>query len=111
MRTQPFTRAALLVAVSLAASAGPAAAQNRPQLAIVRAEADLAAETLLIHGEYFVWANDDPAAVRLAGNDLAVLSIDAGHILAQLPPALTPGGYLLHVGYRFRAVPEGGIHA
>jgi hypothetical protein len=104
MRRQPFTRAALLVAVSLAASAGPAAAQSRPQLTIVQAEADLAAETLLIQGEYFVWANDDPAAVRLAGNPLTVLSIDAGHILAQLPP-WRGGRTLLAAHARARSTP------
>lgn len=86
--------AALLAAVAFAALAGPAAAQGRPQLLIVQAEADLAAETLLIRGEYFVWANDDQAKVTLAGNPLTVLSLDVGYILAELPPALAPGGYL-----------------
>ena len=94
MRRQPFTRAALLVAVSLAASAGPAAAQNRPQLSIVRAEADLAAETLLIQGEYFVWAKKKAPVVTLAGSPLAILGLTEVEILAQLPPDLAPGAYL-----------------
>ena len=99
--------AATLAGVAFAAMAGPAAAQSRPQLSIVRADADLAAETLLIRGEHFVWANDDEAIVTLAGDPLAVLTIDAGHILAALPPGLGPGGYLLAVSRGNGAVQNG----
>ena len=86
-----------LFAVLLAGCALPAtvAAQGRPQLLILRAEADVAAETLLVQGEHFVWANDDAAVVTLAGNTLAILDITATHILAELPPGLTPGDYRL----------------
>lgn len=92
-------RAALLAVVAAVTLAGSAAAQSssRPQLLITRADADLAAETLLIEGQHFVWANDDQTAVILAGSPLAVHTIGETHILAQLPPGLSPGGYLLKV--------------
>src|SRR5687768_573038 len=107
MRMRPFSLAALVTAVTWAALAGPVAAQGRPQLAIARAEADLAAETVLIQGAYFVWTNDDQASVTLAGNPLTILSIDAAHILAQLPAGLNPGGYLLKVSRGSGAVQNG----
>ena len=65
--------------------AGSAAAQGRPQLRIIHAEVDLAAETLLMQGENFIWANDNQPIVTLAGTPLPILSISVAHILAQLP--------------------------
>jgi hypothetical protein len=97
----------ILAVLAVAVLAGPAAAQTRPQLVIVRAEADLAAETLLIQGEHFVWANDDQPVVTLASNVLTVLSIDAAHAMAQLPPGLAPGAYLLKVSRGNGAVQSG----
>lgn len=91
------TKSVLAAAVGMAILAAPAIAQNsRPQLLIVRAEADLSAETLSIQGRYFVWANDDEVVV-MAGTPLGVLEATDLHILARLPQALAPGGYLLMV--------------
>jgi hypothetical protein len=60
----------LALGVALAVLAGPAAAQgSRPQLLIVQAEADLDAETLLVRGQYFLWAGDDSAVVTLADRE------------------------------------------
>ena len=74
--------AARLPVVAVAVLAGRVAAQSssRPQLLIIQAEADLAAETLLIEGQCFVWANDNQAVVTLAGNPLTVwcLAVGAG---------------------------------
>ena len=88
----------LALGVALAVLAGPAAAQSsRPQLLIVQAEADLNAETLLIRGQYFLWAGDDSAVVTLVGTPLTVYDLTETEILAQLPVDLAPGGYLLNV--------------
>jgi hypothetical protein len=101
-------RALAALAVATALLAGPAAAQgSRPQLLIVQAEADLDAETLLIQGQYFVWANDGAPVVTLAGTPLAVLSLTEVEILAQLPPDLAPGGYLLEVSRGNSSVQNG----
>jgi collagen triple helix repeat protein len=73
-------------------------AQSRPQLVVQRAEADLAAETLLIEGQNLLWNNDSGVMVTLAGTPLVVLpGATETHVLAQLPPGLAPGTYLLKV--------------
>ena len=70
---------------------------SRPQLTVETAEADLTAETLLITGKKLVWSNDTDVQVTLAGAPLVVLSAAETQILAQLPPGLAPGSYLLKV--------------
>jgi len=71
---------------------------SRPQLVVQRAEADLAAETLLIEGQNLLWNNDSEVVVTLAGTPLLVLpGATDTHVLAQLPPGLTPGDYLVKV--------------
>lgn len=92
-----MTRAIVLCIASSLATAGVAHAQARPQLLIQRADADLAADTLLIHGENLLWTNDASVAVTLAGTPLAVLSATSTELLAQLPAGLEPGAYLLKV--------------
>src|SRR6185503_8149401 len=59
------------LALAALALAGPAAAHdNNPQLRVVRAEASLAEEILLIEGQDFVRRHDDDTTVTLAGNRL-----------------------------------------
>jgi hypothetical protein len=70
---------------------------SRPQLVVHRAEADLAGETLLITGEKLLWNNDSAVVVTLAGTPLAILGATESYVLAQLPPGLSPGSYLLKV--------------
>lgn len=90
------TRTVLCVASAVAMTA-VAHAQGRPQLVVLRAEADLAAETLLIEGQNLLWNNDSAVAVTLADTPLVILSATGGQVLAQLPPGLAPGTYLLKV--------------
>lgn len=83
--------------VLAALMAATASAQTRPQLVVLSAEADLQAELLSIHGEYFTWANDGEVVVTLVRSPLTVLSAGGADILAQLPAGLSPGTYLLSV--------------
>jgi hypothetical protein len=86
-----------LMAAGAMSSVAYAQSTNRPQLVVQRAEADLAAETLLITGEKLLWNNDSAIVVTLAGTPLAVLGATDSYVLAQLPPGLAPGSYLLKV--------------
>ena len=88
----------LCVAAAVATS-GVASAQStsRPQLVVERAEADLTADTLLIEGRKLLWNNDSAVLVTLAETPLLVLSGTETEVLAQLPPGLVPGSYLLKV--------------
>jgi len=71
---------------------------SRPQLVVVRAEADLTSETLLIVGQKLLWNNDSEVVVTLSGTPLAILpGATETQVLAQLPPGLAPGTYLLKV--------------
>lgn len=81
-----------LFVVTAAAQSG-----SRPQLLIVSAEASVAADMLVINGQYFVWANDDQTLVTLAGAPLALLNITETQIQALLPANTPPGSYLLGV--------------
>ena len=90
----------VLCLTGAAALSGVAHAQStsRPQLVVQRAEADLSAETLLIEGDRLLWANDSAVVVTLAGTPLAVLpGATESQVLAQLPPGLAPGSYVLKV--------------
>src|SRR5207249_1489623 len=88
----------LCVAAAVAVS-GVASAQgtSRPQLVVERAEADLTTDTLLIEGRKLLWNNDSAVVVTLAETPLLVLSGTETEVLAQLPPGLAPGSYLLKV--------------
>jgi len=92
------------VFLTLVLLVGVAHAELRPQLVIQRTEADLAAETLEIHGQKLLWGNDDEAVVTLAGAPLVVLSATETQILAQLPAGVTPGSYVLKVSRGVGAV-------
>jgi len=70
---------------------------SRPQLVIERAQADLAAETLLIEGRKLLWGNDSGVVVTLADTPLEILSVTASEVLARLPAGLAAGDYLLRV--------------
>src|SRR5436309_6788021 len=93
-----FVSTVLCVAAAVATS-GVASAQStsRPQLVVERAEADLTADTLLIEGRKLLWNNDSAVLVTLAETPLLVLSGTETEVLAQLPPGLVPGSYLLKV--------------
>jgi hypothetical protein len=68
-----------------------------PQLVVQRAEADLAAETLLVEGQNLLSRQDSEVSLTLAGMPLAILSATDVQVLAQLPTGLAPGTYLLKV--------------
>jgi hypothetical protein len=89
-----IVRVALLVCL---ASVSAAAQSGRPQLLILKAEANVAAEMLVIEGQFFTWANDDQPLVTLAGMPLGVLNVTATQIQVLLPAATPPGDYLLKV--------------
>jgi hypothetical protein len=87
----------LYLAVAGGLSRAHAQTTNRPQLIVQRAEADLSAETLLIEGQKLLWNNDSAVVVTFAGTPLPILGATESQVLAQLPPGLTPGSYLLKV--------------
>jgi len=60
---------------------------------VLRAEADLAAETLVIAGQHLL--SKGALSVSLAGAPLSVMSATDSEIVAQLPRGLEPGAYLL----------------
>jgi type VI secretion system Hcp family effector len=66
---------------------------------IISASADVEAEHLTIRGLYF---GRSAPHVRLAGEELTVLSSSPFEILAALPAGIEPGSYLLTVSQRFR---------
>jgi uncharacterized Zn-binding protein involved in type VI secretion len=70
-----------------------AAPGSPPQLVIVSARADLAAGILTIDGDSF---GDGQPVVTLNGM-LVIESATASEIMADLPPGLAPGTYLLTV--------------
>jgi hypothetical protein len=73
-----------------------AAGRGSAPFAILRAEGDLAQETLLVEGSFHC-PGRGPLRVRLGGETLDVLSHTAGTILASLPAGLGPGSYRLTV--------------
>jgi uncharacterized protein YjbI with pentapeptide repeats len=86
-----------MLATLMLAMAVAAVAQGRPQLLVVRVEANLAAQMLVIEGRYFTWANDSQVNVTLAGMTLPVLNLTDTQIQAMLPDTIGPGDYLLKV--------------
>jgi microcystin-dependent protein len=67
---------------------------RKPRLAIISAEADLQSERLTVRGSSF---GDSPLHVTLGLVDLPVLTAGTDLFVAELPPALAPGTYLLTV--------------
>jgi hypothetical protein len=87
-----------IATVCLLATSSLAVGQStRPQLRIVRAQADLASETLVIDGQYFVWATDAASVVTLGGDPLTVQTVTPTQVVAYLPAGIPPGAYLLKV--------------
>ena len=89
--------AVCLISAAVMPAVTHAQSTSRPQLVVEKAEADLAAETLLIEGQKLLWNNDSAVLVTLAGTPLAVLSATETQVLAQLPSGLDPGSYRLRV--------------
>ena len=83
-----------LLALLLAGRPAVAAPGSPPQLVIVSAKADVAAGTLTIDGDSF---GDSQPVVALNGMPLVVVSATPSEIVADLPPGLAPGTYLLTV--------------
>lgn len=93
---KPMSRLAALTAAIVLLGAATGAQSGRPQLIVTQAVANLDAQLLVIDGRYFVWANDDPPIVTLAGMPLTILNVSDTQIQAMLP-ALGAGDYLLRV--------------
>jgi len=74
---------------------GNDAHRRHRQLLITSAFADLDAELLAIYGRNL--SRSRPPRVRLAAVELAVASFSPDHVLAELPPDIPPGNYLLKV--------------
>jgi hypothetical protein len=87
----------LCAASAIAMPAVAHAQSSRPQLVIERAEADLAAGTLLIQGQKLLWNNDSDVVVTLAGMMLQVQSATENQVVVLLPAGLAAGDYLLSV--------------
>ena len=73
-----------------------ASAENRPQLRILYAEADLSAGTATIQGENFVHIDDSNTSVILNGDMLSVTSVTNAQISAQLPVGTTEGDLFIN---------------
>src|SRR5262249_17412665 len=103
MRERPFVRGIRrIVAIGAAAWALQVAVASgqtrvRPQLVVENALADMEAETVQIDGRNLLWPRDDQIVVTLGGAPLQVLSATENQVLAQLPPSVVSGTYLLSV--------------
>ncbi|PYQ37791.1 MAG: hypothetical protein DMF77_25920, partial [Acidobacteria bacterium] len=51
----------------------------------------------MIEGDRLLWNNDSTVVVTLAGTPLGVVTATDSQVLAQLPPGLEPGSYVLKV--------------
>jgi len=105
-RRSRVVRGLLVLPWVLALAAVAAADGNNRRLVVLRAQADLASETLLIEGQNLLRGdnnhdddneNHNELVVTLAGTPLTILSATETQVLAQLPPRLAPGTYLLEV--------------
>jgi uncharacterized protein YjbI with pentapeptide repeats len=74
-----------------------AGAENRSQMRILFAEADLDAGTLLIQGQSFTHANDNSAIVTLGDQSLVITALSDVEISATLLGGTTTGIFLLTV--------------
>ncbi len=90
----PLLTLAILGALGLAAAADDNEPGPKSQLVIISAEADAQGERLTVRGLNF---GNSPLRVTLGLVDLPVLTAGPDVLVAELPPALAPGTYLLTV--------------